>query len=272
MRRLRHLILDVLAVLILLSYLWTVQHARAGSADPTWTRLMSQRMLRVGTDPGFKPFAMEQNGVWSGYDVELMREIGRRLDVRVEFKAVSYDALYDTLAAGKVDVLASALPLAPEQGWRARFSNPYLDTGEVLVTAHASPIRDETELGGHVVAAGLGTEGDTLLRGLKHQYPSILVRSGFDTADDALRALQHGEVDAVITDAVSALGLTEADHRFTIERALSYEPVVLGLPVDAYQFQARIDGILRDLHDEGFFDHLNARWFSLPDQAEPPAQ
>ena len=261
MNRLPRSLLDLLALLTLVAFGWTVRHTRAGAADPTWTGVMERGELRVGTDPGFRPFAEEREGRWTGYDIDLANEIGRRIGVRVSFKAVSYDALYDSLAAGDVDLLAAALPLAPEQGWRARFSSAYLDAGQVLVVRTGSPIQSEPDLPGYVAGAALGSEGDTMLRGLQRQYPTIDVRSAFETPEEALAALRAGTLDAVITDAVSALGLTQRDRRFAIARGLSFEPYVLVMPVAAYQLQARVDRILDDLRREGFVERLNARWF-----------
>jgi len=260
MRRFTRLFLDVVAVLVLLSYAWTVQHAHAGSADPVWTKVVQRGVLRVGSDPGFRPFAQETGGKWSGYDVDLATEIARRLGMRIELKAVGYDALYDTLAAGEVDLLASALPLAPQQGWRARFSSPYLDAGPMLV-ARAGSIQHEGDLGGQRVGAVLGSEGDTLLRALTRQDPSVGARSDFETPEAALAALQSGALDAAIVDAVSAIGLAERDKQFRIVRSLSFQPYVLAMPIEAYQLQKEVERVLGELRREGFFEQLNARWF-----------
>jgi ABC-type amino acid transport substrate-binding protein len=262
---------DLLALLLLLAYGWSVRHTRAGAADPTWTQVRETGMLRVGSDAGFRPFTEQQNGHWSGYDVDLVQEIARRLALAVEWRAVSYDALYDTLGSGEVDLLASALPLAPEQGWRARFSQAYLDGGLVLVTHRDSGIRAEGDLNGRAVGAALGSDGDTLLRNLHRQDASIEARSSYDAPQDALAALERGDLDAVITDSISALGLTESNGEFVIARGLTFEPYVLALPVGAYQLQSEIDRVLTQLRAEGYFERLNARWFGNGEPGTSPS-
>lgn len=266
-RWLPRLALDLLAITALVGYGWTVRYASRGAADPTWTAIVERGVLRVGSDPAFRPFAQEQAGRWSGYDVDLATAIAQRIGVEVEFKAVTYDALYDTLAAGEVDMLAAALPLAPAQGWRARFSSAYLDAGQVLVVARASGITNESQLGGRIVGAALGSEGDTLLRTLARGDERIAARSEYETPADALAALRRGELDAVITDVVSSLSLTEIDRRFVIARGLTFEPYVLALPIGAYQLQAEVNRALEELRSEGFFERLNTRWFA--DQTSP---
>lgn len=261
MLRFMNILVRLVAVLVLGAYGWTIWHASQGAADPVWTAVQARGMLRVGSDPGFRPFADERDGRWQGYDVDLATEVARRLGLQVQFVAVSYDALYDKLAVGDVDLLAAALPLAPEQGWRARFTSAYLDAGQVLIVPATSLVQNEGALAGQRVGAALGTDGDTILRRLAREMPTLVVRSDFDGPPAALGALERSEVDAVITDAVSALGLTQRNRSFRIARGLTFEPYVLAVPIGAYQLQNEINRVLDDLRREGYFDRLNAKWF-----------
>ena len=54
-----------------------------------------------------------------GYDIDLARAVGQKLGLAVEFVPSNLDSIYDDLANHKADMAASALPYAPEQGWRA---------------------------------------------------------------------------------------------------------------------------------------------------------
>lgn len=253
---------DLLALGLLFGYGWSVRHTRAGAADPVWIEITQRGVLRVGTDPGFRPFAEEHDGDWTGYDVELMEEIGRRLGVRVTWQAVSYDSLYDTLAAGQVDLLASALPLAPEQGWRARFSASYLDAGQVLITSRESQARSLSDLSTETVGAALGSEGDTLLRNLQRERPNIRVRSEFETPAELLTALEHGTLNAALSDSINALSLTERNREFVIAQNITFEPIVLAMPVSAYRLEQELNHVFDELRAERFFEALNTRWFA----------
>lgn len=261
MVRLSNILVRLGAVLVLVAYGAIARYAGRGAADPIWTEVQARGVLRIGSDPGFQPFADEQAGRWQGYDIDLASEIATRLGLRPEFVAVGYDALYDKLAAGDVDLLAAALPLAPAQGWRARFTGAYLDAGQVLVAPTTAGIANESELEGRRVGAALGSDGDTILRRLQRTQPGILADSSFDLPPDALAALERGALDAVITDAVSALSLTQRNSRFQIVRGLTFEPYVLAVPVHAYQLQSEINRVLDDLRREQYFDRLNAKWF-----------
>src|SRR5437870_2447505 len=81
--------------------------------------------LRVGLDPTYPPFESLKNGVLGGYDIELAKALASDLDVRVEFKTLALDSLYDALEAGNVDMLISALPFVYERQAKVRYSQPY---------------------------------------------------------------------------------------------------------------------------------------------------
>lgn len=259
--RLTKLLVDLLAIVALLAYAWAANYTQRGAADPVWTDIQARGVLRVGTDPGFRPFAEERDGQFQGYDIDLVTELARRENLRVEFVAVGYDALYDALSTRRVDLLAAALPLAPEQGWRARFSTPYLNAGQVLVVRKGSPITQEADLADRVAGVALGSDGDTLARKLQRDLPTLTVRADFETTTAALDALDSSQVDAVIADTISALSAQHSHPNLQIARALTFEPYVLALPGEAYQLEQAVNQALEAMRQEQIFDRLNNRWF-----------
>ncbi len=252
---------DILAVVVLLGYGWTVRYTAGGAADPVWTQIQRRGVLLVGTDPGFRPFAEQRNGQLQGYDIDLVNELGRRLGLEVEFVPVGYDALYDALSTGRVDLLAAALPLAPEQGWRARFTTPYLNAGQLLIVRTGADIQNEGQLGGRRVGVALGSEGDTLARKLRRDLPTMTLRSTYETPEQVLDALARGQLDAAITDTVSALTGISQHPKLVIARPLTFEPYVLAVPISAYQLHHEINRKLDEMQQDKVFEQLNARWF-----------
>ena len=257
----RRWLLDACAVLLCVLYGWTTQYAQRGAADPIWTDIRARGVLRVGTDPGFRPFAEMRGDSFAGYDIDLATELARRLGLHVEFKQVGYDALYDVLGAHDVDMLAAALPIAPQQGWRARFSDAYLNAGQLIMTRSGSSIKRPEDFVGKRVGAGTGTEGDTILRDLARSMPSMEVYVEYETSADALAALGRGELDAVIADAVAALGAQFQYPHLEVAQALSFDPYVLAVPAEAYQLVSEVNQALSAMRDDGYFDRANRKWF-----------
>jgi ABC-type amino acid transport substrate-binding protein len=272
-RRLDLAAASMLAIYALLAVATQLGASVAGQGpDPVWAAARQRGVLRVAVDIGFYPFSALAGGQPAGYDIDLARAVAQKLGLRAEFVSSNLDSIYDDLANRRADIAASALPYAPEQGWRAGFSTFYFNAGQVLVVPAGSPIAGQNQLGGHTIGAQLGSDGDTYARGLAASDPSISLRSGYDTAAEALADLRRGNLDAAIVDNVSALlDLGHAPGLQAVGPALTLEPYALAVPADAYQLRDEVNRALNELRREGFFEQVGKKWFvdaPLP-QSEP---
>jgi ABC-type amino acid transport substrate-binding protein len=229
--------------------------------DPVWAAAQQRGTLRVAIDLGFYPFTWMEAGQPAGYDVDLARAVARRMGLGVEFVPSGLDSIYDDLAARRADMAASALPYAPEQGWRASFSSFYFNAGQVLVTREGSSIAGQDQLAGRIVAAPLGTDADTHARRLLAGGYTFTLRSEYDTPAEALAAVRRGEADAAIVDNASALIDLGRRPGLAIATALTLEPYVLAFAPEAFELRSRANQALDDLRREGFFEELGRKWF-----------
>ncbi len=254
---------DVLAAAVLLCYLWLIWGAGGGpgiSLDPVWAAVRARGSVRVAVDVGFRPFVDQRDGELVGYDVDLAKAVAGNLGLRVEFVPVGFDALYSALVSGQADLIASALPYAPEEGERARFSSFYFDAGQVLLVPEGSPIARAADLDRQRVGVALGSDADALARRLAQSSAGLEVRSMYDEPGQAISDLRAGRLDAVICDNVSALGATQSAPGLRIAAALSSQPYVLAMPTAAFQLQAEVNRALDELRAAGLFAELNRRW------------
>ncbi|MGQ9925889.1 MAG: ABC transporter substrate-binding protein [Chloroflexaceae bacterium] len=242
---------------------------RATPLDPVWAEVQRRGTLRVATDVGFRPFAFEEHGELIGYDIDLARAIAAALGVTVEFVPTGFDGLYDTLVSGRADMIASALPYAPEQGFRARFSHFYFDIGQVLVVPADTPVAGMSDLGGRVVGVALGADADALARHMLREGAGFTLRPDYDDPAAALADLREGRLDAVITDMVAALEATQGRTDLRIVAVLTSEPLVLAFPRPAFRLEAEVNRILDTLRRDDSFARLNQRWFGTDASAAP---
>jgi polar amino acid transport system substrate-binding protein len=251
--------IDALAVVILLAYGWLALSVQSGTAaiDPVYASIREQGILRVAVDVGYRPFVEERNDKLVGFDIDLVQALASELGVEVMFVRSGFDALYDQLTSRQADLIASALPYAPEQGYRARFSRPYFDGGLMLVTPTESTITGLDDLRDRAIGVVLGSEGDALVRRFAVTIP--VARYTADEVDPLIDALRAGAIDAVILDHVTALGVV-ANGDLRIATALSYEPYVLAMPAAAFQLEHEINRALARLEEQGVLIELQRRW------------
>ena len=282
-----YLIFDIchLAFVIchLLFVLFLVSCARP---DDAWDRVREVGVLRVGMDASFPPFeTIAADGTLVGFDVDLARELGRRLGVEIQFVAnLPYDGLYDALAVGRVDVVISALVVNPARMADFAYSASYFDAGQVLVvrdgesrTGEACPEPvDGTDRGhlarledgctmdrGHLarledgctLAVEFGTRGDLEARKWARRLSALKVVP-YQTAAEALAAIRAGEADAALVDHVSALELVVEEgfrEGTTLVDHAAECMVIVGQPVveEPYAVAVRRDSryLLRAIDD-----------------------
>ena len=230
--------------------------------DPVWAGAQERGTLRVAVEFGYYPFSWLRNGEPSGYDIDLARAVAQELGLRAEFVPSNLDSIYDDLATHRADIAVSALPYAPEQGWRASFSTFYFNAGLVLVVPQGAKIAGVEGLAGCRLGVALGTDADTYARQLAAAHPGVAVRSGYDTPAAAFADLRRGQLDAVIADNAAALiDLGHTPGLQTVGPALTLEPYAIAMPSEAYQVRDAVNRALENLRQEGFFERNGAAWF-----------
>jgi polar amino acid transport system substrate-binding protein len=248
--------------------------------DDAWDRVRESGVLRVGMDASFPPFeTIAADGGLVGFDVDLAQELGRRLGVEVQFVAnLPYDGLYDALAVDRVDVVISALVVNPTRMADFGYSTPYFDAGQVLVVHKGEPgIGGIPDLGGRTLAVEFGTQGDLEARKWARRLAGLTVLH-YQTAAEALAAVELGEANAALVDHVSALaaGARAPTRKRVLPDALQESEagkalIIVGTPAagEPYAVAARresrhllqeINDALADMDTDGTMETLKMEW------------
>lgn len=260
----------LLLILLLTLSLVACNHSR----DAAWERVQESGVLRVGMDASFPPFeSIAADGALVGFDVELARELGRRLDpalsnvegVEVKFIAnLPYDGLYDALTANRVDVVISALFVRPDKMADFAYSTPYFDAGPVLVVGSAQgEIRGLSDLAQHRLATALGTRGDREARKLARRMVGLTVEP-YSTAAEALAAVADGEADAALVDHVSALAATESFDLVIVGEPVVEEPYAVCMRADSRQLLRAVNEALAEMAADGTLEALVSECLPSP--------
>lgn len=248
-----------LFLLVLLSFVGACSHP-----DDTWEHVTESGLLRVGMDASFPPFEyIAPDGTPAGFDVELARELGKRLQLEVQIIAnIPYDGLYDALAIGRVDVVISALVVNPQRTADFAYSAPYFDAGQVLVfpippKAMSAGMAD---LAGQRLAVEFGSPGDQEARKWMQRVPGLEVLH-YNTAGEALEALKRGEADAALVDHVTAMSTcADGSGFFIVDRPVVSVPYAVAVRLQSRQLLRAVNQALAGMQADGTLERLTARW------------
>ena len=156
--------------------------------------------ITVASDIAYPPFEFEKKGKPVGFDIDLMREIGKRAGFTPEFQNVTFDGIIPGLGNNLYDAGASAFTITEAREKKVDFSDPYFNADQSLMVQSGSPIKSVDDIGDGTVGVQLGTTGELKAKEFKQQGKITGEVRTFDTITEAFSALENGQIDAVIND------------------------------------------------------------------------
>lgn len=172
-----------------IGYLWYKKAPVTRSIDDT---------LLVGTNVEFQPFSFLENNEIAGFDIDIAKEIAQRLQKKIEFKSMAFEALVPELQLGRIHLIAAGMTATPERGERVLFAKPHL-SGDPLVIITLTPapaLKTLEDLKDKTVAVNQGYSADSFIS--SHPEINNIHRISSDAISAGFLVLQSGRADAFI--------------------------------------------------------------------------
>lgn len=170
-------------------------------ARPDWSWL---EQLRFVTTSDFPPFNYyDEDGVLTGLNVDLARDICRVLSVNCRVSELNWDDLNGTLDEDAADAAIAAVAITPASLERLDFSDIYMQIPGRFAARRDFETADITpeSIEGRTVGVARDTAHHAYLRTFFPESELTL----FDSVDDARAALRAGSVDLVFADGLSTV-------------------------------------------------------------------
>lgn len=175
------------------------------AGDSTFDRVRSTKVLRVAALPGELPYFQKDlaSGEWSGFAIEMAKDIAKTLDVKLEYTESTYGNSVLELQSGKID-LAFALSATPQRAMVIDFTAPVFlhPFGAVVrkgleAATWADINKPEVRIG-----VDVGSANETAARRFA---PKAQIKA-LKTRDEVMLELASGRVDVAVNAMI--LGLT----------------------------------------------------------------
>jgi ABC-type amino acid transport substrate-binding protein len=222
-------------------------------------------VLLVGSDIPYIPFEFGKPPDYDGFDMDLMREVTKRLTVKLQVQKTPFDTIFRDLAQGRFDMVVSSVTITDDREKVVDFSLPYFNADLSLMVKKGSSVRSMQDLAGKRIGVQLGGTGEEYA---KKELTASQPRT-YDVIGDAFNALAAGQVDAVINDYPSSkYAEREYPTLEVVETIPTGEQYGLVYPKEATELRTRIDDVLRELKRDGTFDRIYREWFATDSPAE----
>lgn len=221
--------------------------------------------LVAGVKFDSKPFGfLDTDGQLKGYDIDLMREISKRLfgkEKGVEFQQVLSSTRVIAINSGSVDAVAATMTITPERAKVVDFSIPYLTAHQAVVVPGNSPIHKLEDLNGKTILFVLGTTSES---NIKKRLPGAKY-TGFKSSTDAFSALKAKRGDAMTTDDTIISGFLSDNCGFRVlNERLSDEPYGLAFRKGGEEtpndLRVQVNLTLQAMEKDGTLARLKTTW------------
>lgn len=178
--------------------------ALAGCGSNSAQKEESKKIV-VGLDDSFPPmgFKDEKNEI-VGFDIDLAKEVAKRLGREVEFKAIDWNSKEAELKSGRVDILWNGLDITDKRKENMLFSEPYMDNRQIVFVAKNGKVAaaGEADLAGKTIGTQSGGTTEEYFENKPELKASMKEVKYYPDYINAFMDLENGRLDAVVGDEI----------------------------------------------------------------------
>jgi polar amino acid transport system substrate-binding protein len=157
------------------------------------------KVYAVGTDAAYAPFeSQNEKGEIVGFTVDVVNAAAAKAGIQVKFVNTPWEGIFNALAQGDRDLIASSVTITEERKQTMDFTQPYFDAVQLIAVKEGSKVTKFADLKRLKVGVQTGTTGDEVVTKLLGKTSTNVKR--FESTPLALKELESGGVDAVVAD------------------------------------------------------------------------
>ena len=226
--------------------------------------LKSRGTFVLGLDDSFPPlgFRSEDNEV-VGYDIDLAKEVAKRLGVDFRAQPIDWDAKEMELETGKIDCIWNGFTITDERKNALSFTEAYLNNDQVLVVRSDSGINSLSDMKNKIVGIQSGSSAQEAVDDNAAFSSSISKLIMFKDNITALNDLDIGGVDGVVMDSVVAnYSIAQTKKPFkVIDESLANEGYGIGFRKNEPELRDAVWTILQEMQKDGTVTAISQKWF-----------
>ncbi|MGC5775017.1 transporter substrate-binding domain-containing protein [Paenibacillus pabuli] len=220
----------------------------------------------VGTGTQFPNVCfIDENGKLTGYDVELIREIDKRLpEYEFEFSTMEFKNLLLSLETKKIDLIAHQMEVNEERQAKFLFNDEAYNIfpNKIVVSEKNQDVKSIEDLKGKKLIVGATSNAAVLAEKWNAANGNAIdiVYSG--AGEDTNTQIKTGRVDATISTqfAIDYQNKVVDAQLKTVGDALSNSKVYFILNKDEEELKTKIDDALKSIKEDGTLSKLSTEW------------
>ena len=226
----------------------------------------TDKKIIVGLDDNFPPMGfIGDNNEIIGFDIDLAKEASKRLGREVEFRPIDWSSKEVELSSGRIDILWNGLDITEKRKENILFSDPYMDSKQLIFVNPNSPIKAVADLAGKKVGVQEGSTADETLATDEALKKSIKEVKKYPDCISALMDLEAGRVDAIVTDEIIGRYYMSKNKESFVVLEEPVGPVGtfgIGFRKDDQKLRDDVQKVINEMKKDGTASKISMKWFN----------
>jgi len=242
------------------------------SEDKVWQDIQESGEITIGTSGTLYPssYYPEDSDDITGFEVEVQREIAKRLDLDVHFETMAFDAMLTALDTGRIDMISVGLRGENKERFESTQPIKYSYATMIVRSDDNSGIDSLEDLEGKV-AGGAAT---TVYSEIAEKFNAEVKTYGNVTNDAYLRDVHNGRTDVVINDyylqSLAIQAFPELDIHLHPDLKFNTSTSSIAMKKGAKKFREEVDLVIDDMMEDGTFRKISEEFFDGQDVSIEP--
>lgn len=232
--------------------------------DVSLQKVMDKKTFVLGLDDSFPPMGFRnENNEIVGYDVDLAREVTKRMGVKLVLQPIDWNAKEQELNTGKIDCIWNGFTITDEREKALTFSKPYLRNAQVVVVRSDAGYQTLADLKGKIVGLQAGSSASDALDSAVEFKASLSKVVDFKDNLTALMDLEIKGLDAVVMDLLVANdNIVRSGKAYRIlDESLAPENYGIGFRKADIALMEKVQETLEAMALDGTIASISNTWF-----------
>lgn len=252
----------------------TNEEKTAEKEQTAWDVIQNEGTLTVATSGTLlaTSFRDAESDELTGFEVEVVRELGERLELDIEFKELGFDEMLTSVNTGQIDLAANDIEITEDRAEEFIFSTPikYSYGTAVVRKDDLSGISSLEDLPGKK-AAGAST---SIYMEIAREYGAEEVTYDNASNEVYLRDVSIGRTDVILNAYyLSTFGVAAfPELNITIHPDIKYAPSEVGLVMnkDNTELAEHVNQALEEMLEDGTITEISEEFFGGADVSVKP--
>lgn len=220
---------------------------------------LAKEKIYVGTNAEFPPFEYLEDGKITGFDMDLVQEIGKLVDADIKIVDMAFDGLLPALQMKKVDLVIAGMTANEERMKTVSFTQPYYTASQVIIVKEGNTsIKSFDDLKGRRVGVMLGFTGDMVVS----EIDGVKIER-FNAAYAGIMALKADKIEAVVLDSEPAKNYVAQNKGLVLADAdAEQEEYAIAVRKNDKALLEKVEKALSELKENGTSDKLIQKYFN----------